>query len=104
MSAVEPTVTPTQPSRDVTWLGAKATAAAWAVAALAFGFWQVRSIIVLRLLALTFAVAIRPGVEWLHAHRVPQPGAISAFFLGVGAIIVLFFWAAVPPAIHQIQQ
>jgi predicted PurR-regulated permease PerM len=34
---------------------------------------------------------------------VPQPAAIFAFFFAVGAIIVLFFWAAVPPALHQIQ-
>jgi predicted PurR-regulated permease PerM len=29
--------------------------------------------------------------------------AIFSFFLAVGAVIVLFFWAAVPPALHQIQ-
>jgi predicted PurR-regulated permease PerM len=40
----------------------------------------------------------------LQRHRFPQPAAILSFFLTVGAIIVLFFWAAVPPALHQIEQ
>jgi predicted PurR-regulated permease PerM len=90
--------------RDVTRLVAKATAAAIAVGAIGFGLWQVRGMVVLLLLALTFAAAIRPGVEWLQGHRVPQAPSILSFFLAVGAIIVLFFWAAVPPALHQIEQ
>jgi hypothetical protein len=56
--------------RDVARLAAKATAAAMAVGAIGFGLWQVRSIVISLLLALTFAAAIRPGVEWLHDHRV----------------------------------
>jgi predicted PurR-regulated permease PerM len=59
--------------------------------------------VILLLLALTFAAAIRPGVEWMRRHRVPQPAAILSFFLAVGAVVVLFFWAAVPPALHQIE-
>src|SRR4029078_7457207 len=55
----------TAPGRDVPRPAVKATAAAVAVVAIAFGLWKVRSIIILLLLALTFAAAIRPGVEWL---------------------------------------
>jgi predicted PurR-regulated permease PerM len=88
--------------QDVTLLVAKATAAALAVGALGFGLWRVRSIIILLLLALTFAAAIRPGVEWLRRHRVPQPVAILLFFLLVFGVVVFFFWVAVPPALHQI--
>src|SRR5262249_37571650 len=62
----------------------------------------VRSIVILLLLALTFAAAIRPGVEWLQARRVPQAAAILVFFLGVLGTIGLFIWLAVPPALHQI--
>jgi hypothetical protein len=29
---------------------------------------------------------------------------ILSFFLGVGAMVVLFFWAAVPPALHELEQ
>jgi len=90
--------------RDTVRLVAKATAVALLIGALAFGLWKVRSVVILLFLALTFAAAIRPGVEWLERHRFPRPAAILAFFLAVGGIIVLFFWAAVPPAIRQIQQ
>ena len=88
--------------RDVTLVAAKATAAAIAVAALAFGLWKVRTVIIMLLLALTFAAAIRPGVEWLHRRRVPEPVAILFFLLTVIGVIVFFFWVAIPPAVHQV--
>jgi predicted PurR-regulated permease PerM len=88
--------------RDLTIRVAKATAAALAVVALAFGVWQVRSVLILLLLALTLAAAIRPGVEWLGRHRTPQSLAILLHFLVVGGAIALFIWLAVPPALHQI--
>jgi predicted PurR-regulated permease PerM len=96
--------TPAGPNRnrDVVRTAATATAAGLAVAALAIGLWHVRSIVILLLLALTFAAAIRPGVEWLQARRVPQAAAILVFFLGVLGAIGLFIWLAVPPALHQI--
>jgi predicted PurR-regulated permease PerM len=81
---------------------ALATAAVLAVAALAFGLWQARSIVILLLLALTFAAAIRPGVEWLRRQNVPEPGAIFVFFVLVLGAIAFFCWLAVPPALHQI--
>ena len=80
----------------------KAAAAALAVGAVAFGIWQVRTMVILLLLALTFAAAIRPGVEWLHRRHVPQAAAIGFFFVMVIGAIFLFFWLAVPPALHQI--
>jgi predicted PurR-regulated permease PerM len=88
--------------RDFAIRVAKATAAAIAVGALAFGVWEVRSVLILLLLALTFAAAIRPGVEWLHRHRVPESAGILLHFLVVGAVVGLFIWIAVPPALHQI--
>jgi predicted PurR-regulated permease PerM len=82
---------------------AKATAAALAVVALAAGLWQVRSVLILLLLAITLAAAIRPGVEWLGRHRVPQSAAILLHFLVVGALVALLVGLAVPPALHQIE-
>jgi len=88
---------------DVALTAARATAGAVAVVALAFGLWRVRSLVVLLLLALTFAAAIRPGVEWLHKRKVPGALAIFVFFaFGIG-VFVLFFWLAVPPAVHQLR-
>jgi predicted PurR-regulated permease PerM len=81
---------------------AKATAAALAVAALAAAVWQVRSVLILLLLALTFAASIRPGVEWLGRHRVPRSVAILLHFLVVGGAVAVLLWLAVPPALDQI--
>jgi predicted PurR-regulated permease PerM len=88
--------------RDIALTAARATAGVIFVTAVAFGLWRVRSIVILLLLALTFAAAIRPGVEWLTRRRVPQSVAIGVFFFGVLGLFALFFWLAVPPALHQI--
>jgi predicted PurR-regulated permease PerM len=87
---------------DLTLRVAKATAAALAVVALAAGIWQVRSIVILLLLAVTLAAAIRPGVDWLSRHRVPQSLGVLLHFLVVGGLVALLLWLAVPPALHQI--
>jgi predicted PurR-regulated permease PerM len=100
----EPTAQPTTGERNVAYTAARAAAGAIAVAALAFGLWKVRSIVILLLLALTFAAAIRPGVEWLRRRRVPEPLAILVFFVLVLGLIGVFFWLAVPPALHELSQ
>jgi predicted PurR-regulated permease PerM len=103
MSAVgSPERTDPPCGRDLTLQVAKATAAAIAVIALAFGVWQVRSVVILLLLALTLAAAIRPGVEWLRGHRVPESLAILLHFAVVGGALAILVWLAVPPALHQI--
>jgi predicted PurR-regulated permease PerM len=91
-------------SGDLTARVAKATAAAIAVAAVAFGIWQVRSVVILLLLALTLAAAIRPGVEALERRGVPHVVAIGFFFVAVLGGLALFFWFAVPPAVDQARQ
>src|SRR5262249_57143934 len=85
--------------RNIALTAAKAAAGAIAVTAIAFGLWRVRDIIVLLLLALTFAAAMRPGVEWLRSRRVPGSLAILSFFILVFGLFALFFWLAVPPAL-----
>jgi predicted PurR-regulated permease PerM len=103
MDTPEPSERPATARRDLVVAGAKAGAGAIAVAVLAFGLWKVRSIIILLLLSLTFAAAMRPGVEWLHGRKVPKALAILSFFLVVLGTFVLFFWLAVPPAVHQLK-
>jgi predicted PurR-regulated permease PerM len=74
------------------------------VAAIAVALWKVRDLVVLLLLALTFAAAMRPGVEWLRARGIPQPLAILSFFVLVLGILGVFVWLAVPPAVHEVGQ
>lgn len=83
---------------------ARAAVGVIAVTAIAFGLWKVRSIIILLLLALTFAAAMRPGVEWFRRQKVPEPLAILFFFVLVLGLIGIFFWVAVPPALDQLEQ
>ncbi len=89
---------------DIALTAARAAAGVIAVAAIAFGLWRVRDLIVLLLLALTFAAAMRPGVEWLRSRRVPGALAILSFFILVFGIFALFFWLAVPPALHELKR
>jgi predicted PurR-regulated permease PerM len=100
----ELTAHPATSRRDPTRTAARAAVGAIAVAAIAFGLWKVRSIIILLLLALTFAAAMRPGVDWLRRRKVPEPLAILFFFVLVLGLIGVFLWLAVPPALHQLEQ
>jgi predicted PurR-regulated permease PerM len=63
--------------------------------AIAFRLWKVPSIVILLLLALTFAAAMRSGVDWLRRRRVREPLAILFFFLLVLGVVGMFFWLAV---------
>ncbi|HUZ14674.1 MAG TPA: AI-2E family transporter [Gaiellaceae bacterium] len=83
-------------------IAARAAIGVIVVAAVTFGLWQVRDVVILLVLSLSIAAAVRPGVDLLKRYRVPEVLAIGAFVLaGVGSV-VLFFWFAVPPAIHQL--
>jgi predicted PurR-regulated permease PerM len=103
MATREPSPAPEARRPDVAVTAAKAAAGAIAVAVLAFGLWKVRSLVVLLLLALTFAAAMRPGVEYLRRRKIPESLAIFCFILAVLGTFVLFFWLAVPPAVHQLR-
>jgi predicted PurR-regulated permease PerM len=89
---------------DYTRIGARVALGAAFVVAIAFALWRVRDVIVLLILALTFAAAIRPGVEWLQRRRVPGSLAIFLFFAAGIGTFAPFFWLALPPALHEIAQ
>lgn len=89
---------------DLSLRVAKATVAVLVVVALAVGIWQVRSVVILLLLSLTLAAAMRPGVEALERRGVPRVLAIGVFFAVVLGGVALFFWFAVPPAVDQVRQ
>jgi predicted PurR-regulated permease PerM len=90
--------------RGTTWRAVQATAGGVLVVAVAFGLWRVRTMIILLLLALTFAAAVRPGVDWLRRRRVPESVAILVFFVVGLGVVFLFFWLALPPLIHQVTE
>jgi predicted PurR-regulated permease PerM len=85
-------------------IGARAAVGVIAVTVAALALWRLRSLVVLLLLAITFAAAVRPGVAALRHRRVPESLATFVFLvLGIG-VFVLFFWLALPPAVHQLHE
>jgi predicted PurR-regulated permease PerM len=80
-----------------------ATVVAVGVVACALALWKVRLVIALLFLALTISAALRPGVEWLHGHRVPRPAGVMLHYLGLFGVIGLLLWLIVPRAIDQVQ-
>ncbi|MBV8258974.1 MAG: AI-2E family transporter [Actinobacteria bacterium] len=90
--------------RDPMRIAARAAIGVAVVAVVTIGLWRVRDVIILLLLSLTLAAAMRPGVEALQRRGVPHVVAIGVFFVAVLGGLALFFWFAVPPAIDQAQQ
>src|SRR3954453_11153031 len=79
-----------------------ATVVALAVVVGAFALWHLKVLVALLLLAVVIASAMRPGVEWLHRHRIPRPAGVAIHYLGFLGVIALFLWLVVPRAIDQV--
>jgi predicted PurR-regulated permease PerM len=62
----------------------------------------VREVVGLLLIAAFFALAIAPGVNWLHKRKVPRPAAILAIYLAIGAGIFGIGLLVVPPLVTGI--
>jgi predicted PurR-regulated permease PerM len=85
-------------------IAARATLGVIAVAIVTVGVWKVRDVVILLVLSLAIAAAVRPGVDALKRWGVPQVLAIGLFFVAAVSAVVLFFWFAIPPAIHQLRE
>jgi predicted PurR-regulated permease PerM len=96
----EPLVSRTDPMR----IAARAAVGAVAVVVLTLALWRLKDIAILLLLAANFAAAVRPGVAALRRRGVPEALATFVFLALVIGTLVLFFWLAVPPALHQVEQ
>jgi predicted PurR-regulated permease PerM len=78
-----------------------ATVVAVAVVVSAIALWQLRVLIALLLLAIVFASAMRPGIEWLHARRIPRSVGVLLHYAAVLIVIGLLLWLIVPRALDQ---
>ncbi len=74
------------------------------VVAAALALWHLRLLIFLFFLGLTWAAAMRPGVERLNGHGVPRAAGVLIHFAAVAAVLALVLWFVVPQAIDQVQQ
>jgi predicted PurR-regulated permease PerM len=81
-----------------------ATTVGIGVVAVALALWRIRSVIALLFFALTISAAIRPGVEWLAARRVPRAAGVLLHYLALLGVIGLLLWLIVPQAISEVQQ
>lgn len=91
-------------ARDPFWIAVRASLGLVLVAVAALGLWRVREVIILLLLSLTLAAAMRPGVDALRRHGVPHVLAIAIFFVLVLGGLGLFCWFAIPPAVNQARE
>jgi predicted PurR-regulated permease PerM len=80
-----------------------ATLVVIALVAVALALWKLKLIIALLFLGFTIAAAMRPAVEWLHAHRIPRAVGILLHYLVLAGFVGLLLWLIVPRATSQIQ-
>jgi predicted PurR-regulated permease PerM len=71
--------------------------------AAALALWELKLLIALLLYGLAIAAAMRPGVEWLAARRIPRPIGIAVHYIGLLGVVGVLIWLAVPAAIHQVE-
>ncbi|MGZ5339808.1 MAG: AI-2E family transporter [Solirubrobacterales bacterium] len=76
--------------------------AAATIAAL-YLLYQVRNVIELLLIAVFFALAVAPAVNWLDGRRVPRALAILLVYLGIGSAIFGIGLLLVPPLVTGVE-
>lgn len=74
-----------------------------AVVAMALALWHLKVLVALLLLALIISSAMRPGVEWLHRHRIPRGVGVLVHYLAFLLVIAFLLWLIVPRALDQIE-
>ena len=79
------------------------TSVAIAAIVVTLALWKLKLVISLFFLAVIIAAAMRPGVEMLRRRGIPRGVGVSIHYLGLLALVVLFFWLAVPRALTQVE-
>ena len=98
-SAPAPTLRPRDVARRV--LVASTVLVLLVVGALAL--WAVRLLVLLFLLSVVIAAAMRPGVEALRRRGVPTAAGIALHYVVLAALVGLLLWFAVPRAVGEAQ-
>jgi predicted PurR-regulated permease PerM len=79
------------------------TAVAVGVVALALALWKLKLVVALVFVAITFAAAMRPGIDWLARHRVPRSVGVLLHYLVLCGLVALFLAFVVPRLVNQVQ-
>jgi predicted PurR-regulated permease PerM len=80
-----------------------ATLVAVLVIAGALALWHLKVLVALLMLALIISSAMRPGVEWLHRHRIPRALGVAIHYVAFLAVIGFLLWLIVPRALDQVE-
>jgi predicted PurR-regulated permease PerM len=81
---------------------AVATLVVIGIVALALALWKLRVLLSLFFLGLVIAAAMRPGIEWLHARRVPRGVGLAIHYLALAVVVAFLLWLVVPRAANQV--
>jgi len=79
------------------------TAVAVGVVVLALALWKLRLIVTLVFVAITWAAAMRPGVDWLRRHGIPKAIGVLLHYLVLLGLVAVFLAFVVPQLVHEIQ-
>src|SRR4051794_16990388 len=97
------TVPDQEPGESIARRTLIATAVAVGVVALALALWKLRLIVALVFVAITWASAMRPGVEWLARHRIKRGVGVLIHYAVLLGLVALFLSYVVPLLVNQVQ-
>ena len=79
---------------------------AWILATIV-GVWlflELRSLVVVLVVALVFAGTFNPLVEWMERHRIRRGYALALLFVGLVLVLALLLFLTIPPVVEQLAQ
>lgn len=107
MSETAPNREPPVPARErgesIARRAMIATAAAVGVVVLALALWKLRLIVTLVFVAITWAAAMRPGVEWLRQRGIPRGVGVLIHYAVLLGLVALFLAFVVPQLVGEVQ-
>ncbi len=65
--------------------------------------WEIRLVVLLFLLAVVIASAMRPGIDALRQHRIPTGVGIAVHYVALAALVGALLWFAVPRALVEVE-
>jgi predicted PurR-regulated permease PerM len=92
-----------EPGESIARRALIATAVAVGVVALALALWKLRLIVTLLFVAMTWAAAMRPGVDWLHGRRVPRGVGVLIHFVVLFGLVALVLAFVVPQLVREVE-
>jgi predicted PurR-regulated permease PerM len=69
----------------------------------ALALWKLKVLLALLFASITISAAMRPGVEWLHKHRVPRALGVMIHYVILLGLVALFLSFVVPDMLSQVQ-